>query len=112
MALDRRSADHLVVKNDGKGRADVLGGVIAEFAGAGRVKPEIHRRTAVLVKTRLRVDKLFTRHDRSFLKHIVGARLVQRGQNLVRCRNGGVGVARAAHNRLKRQLGGGADPAL
>ncbi len=112
VALDRRRADHLVVKHDGKRRSDILGGIIAKLACAGRIEPEVHRRAAVLVKARLCVHKLLAGDDRRLFKHIVGARIIKRRKNLAGCCDDHIRVAGAAHHRLERQLRGRADPAL
>ncbi len=73
MALDGWRAYDFVVENDGKQRADILGGIVAEFTRACGVETETDRRAAVLVKAGLRIDQLLAGDDRRTLDHVKNA---------------------------------------
>ena len=81
MILDHRGRDHLVIQHDCEGRADILGGVIAELACARGIEAEIHRWTAVLVESRLGVGEFFAGHDGRAFEPVEHALVVEGRQN-------------------------------
>ena len=52
MRLYDGRADYLIIQNDCKRTANVLGCEITEFASSGRIETECHRRLAILIKRR------------------------------------------------------------
>ena len=109
MALNNWGGNHLVIQHNRKGAADVFSGVVAKFTSARRVKPEGHRRAVVLIKAWLRIHQLFAGDNGGCFHGVEHALFVKGWQDFVAHTGWCVRIRGAAHNRIERQLCGGAD---